>query len=110
MARLGEFEQAVLFSVLRLGDEASGVGIHDVLREQTGRRVSPGSIYTTLGRLEKRGFVRSREGSPIPGRMGRPPKYYELRPSGATALMEAYQETQRLADGLLDTLADLAGG
>lgn len=108
MGRLGEFEQAVLFSVLRLGREASGVAIHDVLREQTGRRVSPGSIYTTLGRLEKRGLVRSRGGSPIPGRMGRPPKYYELRPAGATALMDAYEETQRLADGLLETLSGLA--
>lgn len=108
MGRLGEFEQVVLFSVLRLGSEASGVAIHDVIREQTGRRVSPGAIYTTLGRLEERGLVRSSERSPVPGRMGRPPKYYELRPAGAKALMKAYEETQRLADGLLTTLAEMA--
>lgn len=110
MSRLGEFEQVVLFSVLRLGDEASGVAIHDVIREQTGRRVSPGAIYTTLGRLEDRGLVRSSEGLPIPGRMGRPPKYWKLRSSGAKALKAAYDETQRLADGLLTELTELADG
>ncbi len=110
MGHLGEFEQVVLFSVLRLGSEASGVAIHDVILEQTGRGVSPGAIYTTLGRLEGRGLVTSTAQSPVPGRMGRPPKYYELEPSGAKALMKAYDETQRLAEGLLPTLAELAGG
>jgi DNA-binding PadR family transcriptional regulator len=110
VGHLGEFEQVVLFSVLRLGAEASGVGIHDVILEQTGRRVSPGAIYTTLSRLEARGLVASTGRVPVPGRMGRPPKYYRLKPSGAKALMKAFGDTQRLAEGLLPILAELADG
>jgi len=108
MGQLGEFEQMVLFSVLRLGDEAYGLAIRDVIKEQTGRTVSSGAIYTTLGRLEERRLVRSNVGPSIPGRAGRPRKYYELSPSGAKALMAAYTTTQKLADGLVTALADLA--
>ena len=59
MSSLGEFEQLVLFAVLRLDEDASGVAIHDEIEARTGRDVSPGAIYTTLGRLEERGLVRS---------------------------------------------------
>ena len=109
MGRLGEFEQAVLFSVLRLDAEAYGVAIRDVIEEQTGRTVSSGAIYTTLSRLEDRGLVSSTSGSTAPGKMGRPRKYYALTETGARSLMDAYTTTQRLAEGLLSTLSDLAG-
>ena len=59
MSALGEFEQLVLFAVLRLDQDASGVAIHDEIEARTGREVSPGAIYTTLGRLEERGLVRA---------------------------------------------------
>jgi PadR family transcriptional regulator, regulatory protein PadR len=110
MGQLGEFEQMVLFSVLRLGDEAYGLAIRDVIKDQTGRTVSSGAIYTTLGRLEERRLIGSRVGSPVPGRSGRPRKFYTLTPSGAKALMGAYRTTQKLADGLLPILAELAEG
>ena len=110
MGQLGDFEQVVLFSMLRLGSEAYGLAIRDVIKSQTGRTVSPGAIYTTLGRLEERGLVASHVASPVRGRMGRPRKYYELNASGAKALMDAYSRTQKLADGLLPTLSDLAAG
>lgn len=110
MGQLGEFEQMVLFSVLRLGDEAYGLAIRDVIKDQTGRTVSSGAVYTTLGRLEERRLITSSVGSPMPGRAGRPRKYYELTRSGAKALMAAYTTTQQLADGLVTTLAALAEG
>jgi DNA-binding PadR family transcriptional regulator len=108
VGRLGEFEQVVLFSVLRLGDEAYGVAIRDVIAETTGRRVSSGAIYTTLSRLEDRGVVTSGVAESEPGQMGRPRKYYRLTKSGARALMDAYATTQKLAEGLLPDLSDLA--
>lgn len=110
MGQLGEFEQMVLFSVLRLGDDAYGLAIRDVIKEQTGRTVSSGAVYTTLGRLEERRLIDASVGSPVPGRPGRPRKYYSLTSSGAKALMAAYTTTQQLADGLITTLADLAEG
>ena len=99
MSSLGEFEQLVLFAVLRLGDEASGVAIHDEIEARTGRDVSPGAIYTTLGRLEARGLVAATVLAAATGRVGRPRKRYALRKPGARALREAYRGVQALADG-----------
>ena len=110
MSALGEFEQLVLFAVLRLGQDASGVAIHDEILARTGRDVSPGAIYTTLGRLEERGLVRSVVLAPATARVGRPRKQYELRPAGAKALRDAYANIQALAAGLLPKLSDLARG
>ena len=105
---LGEFEQLVLFAVLRL-DEASGIAIHDEIEARTGRDVSPGAIYTTLGRLEARGLVTSETRAAEPGRVGRPRKHYTLEPAGARALREAYAGLQAIAGaGVLGKLAEIA--
>ena len=109
MGNLGEFEQLVLFAVLRL-EEASGIAIHDEIEARTGRDVSPGAIYTTLGRLEDRGLVESIILAPEPGRVGRPRKHYTLRPAGARALRDAYADLQALAGGLLAKLGHIAKG
>lgn len=106
-AYLGEFEQLVLFAVLRLHDDASGVAIHDEIEARTGRSVSPGAIYTTLGRLEERRLVASVVCESV-GRVGRPRKHYTLRPAGARALRDAYHGLQALAGGLLSKLSALA--
>ena len=110
MSALGEFEQLVLFAVLRLDADASGVAIHDEILSRTGRDVSPGAIYTTLGRLEERGLVRAIVTAPTSAKVGRPRKHYELRPAGAKALREAYDTIQALAVGLLPKLSELAKG
>ena len=110
MGSLGEFEQLVLFAVLRLDQDASGVAIHDEILARTGRDVSPGAIYTTLGRLEERGLVRGIVVAAQAGRVGRPRKHYELRPAGARALRDAYANIQSLAVGLLPKLSELARG
>ena len=110
MGSLGEFEQLVLFAVLRLDEDASGVAIHDEIEKRTGRDVSPGAIYTTLGRLEERGFVTSVVTTPEHARVGRPRKHYTLRPAGAKALRESYESIQALAIGLLPRLSELARG
>jgi PadR family transcriptional regulator, regulatory protein PadR len=108
MSALGEFEQLVLFAVLRLDEGASGVAIRDEIQKRTGRDVSPGAIYTTLGRLEERGLVRSIVMAAESGRVGRPRKHYVLRPAGAKALRDAYESIQSLAVGLVPKLSDLA--
>ena len=110
MGYLGEFEQLILFSVLELGDEAYGVAIREHIEERTGRVVSSGAIYTTLGRLVARGLVCSRIGEPTAGRAGRPRKFYSMEPAGARALMDAYSTIQTMAGGLISRLANLAAG
>ena len=109
MSYLGAFEQLILFSVLQLEGEAFGVSIRENIEERTGRTVSIGAIYTTLGRLEERGLVRSRTEKPQ-GRTGRPRKYYRLSPEGARDLRESYATIQSMAGGLTSELDRLAEG
>lgn len=104
---LGEFEQLILFSLLHLDDDAYGVAIRESIEQRTGRAVSSGAIYTALGRLEERGLVTADAGAQTPG-PGRPRKYYTLTPSGARALMDAYETMQAMAGGLIPRLAKLA--
>jgi DNA-binding PadR family transcriptional regulator len=108
LSYLGAFEQLILFSVLQLEDGAYGVSIRENIEERTARTVSIGAIYTTLGRLEERGLVRSRTEEPR-GRTGRPRKYYHLSREGARDLRESYATIQSMAGGLTSELDRLAG-
>jgi len=110
MTHLGDFEQLIMFSVLELDGEASGVTIRELIEDRTRRVVSLGAIYTTLGRLEDRGLVSSSVGEPRPGHPGRPRKRYRLRVEGARALMDAYDALQAIAAGLIPRLTELAEG
>ena len=105
---LGEFEQLVLLAVLRLGDSAYGVQIRRAIEDKTGRDVAAGAIYTTLSRLEKRGFVSSRPGETIPERTGQRRRYYAVQPEGAAALYRSYSDVRRMAHGVLGDLESLA--
>ena len=68
VSALGEFEQVVLLSILRLGDDAYAVSVRDEIARCTGREVSRGSIYITLDRLETKGYLKSRLADPTPER------------------------------------------
>jgi PadR family transcriptional regulator, regulatory protein PadR len=97
---LGDFEQLVLLGVLRLGDEAYGAAIRQEIYGRSGRDVSINAVYTTLERLQAKGFVRSWVGEPTAQRGGRRRKFYALRPSGDAALRQAYRAFTAMAGGL----------
>jgi PadR family transcriptional regulator PadR len=99
-APLGDFEQLVLFGVMRLGDEAYGANIRQEIHARSGRDVSINAVYTTLDRLEAKGLLRSWTGEPTAQRGGRRRKFYALRPAGITALRHAYQALRSMAEGL----------
>lgn len=101
---LGDFEQLVLFGVLRLGDAAYGAAIRQEIHARSGRDVSINAVYTTLDRLESKGLLRSWVGEPTPQRGGRRRKFYALRPPGVTALRQAYRAFTAMADGLQNRL------
>jgi PadR family transcriptional regulator, regulatory protein PadR len=88
---LGDFEQLVLFGVLRLEDDAYGAAIRQEIHARSGRDVSINAVYTTLDRLESKGLLRSWVGAPTPERGGRRRKFYALRPAGVAALRQAYR-------------------
>lgn len=97
---LGEFEQLVLLAVVRLGSDAYGATIRREIERRTDRELSISAVYTTLQRLEQKGFVRTRMGEPLPERGGRRRKYVGLLPEGARALKAAYDAFAGMTAGL----------
>lgn len=88
---IGEFEEKLLMAVIKNGDDAYGTTIYKTL-EQWDRKANLGSIYTTLNRLEDKGWVESKEGEPTKIRGGRRKKYYTVTGSGVQELNEARQQ------------------
>ena len=106
---LGEFEQRILFALIRLGAGVHGVAIRNHLEERTGRAVSPGALYTALDRLEKRGFVTSRLGEPTPERGGKRKRLYTLQPAGERAVARLYESMRLMTQGMNARLRTLKG-
>jgi len=104
---LGEFEQLVLLALIRLGADAYGATILREIEERAQRSVSVGGMYTTLERLERKGYVRSSVGDPSPERGGRRKKFYTLLPAGRRALRHSLDAIRRLSDGLAEELETL---
>ena len=63
-AHLGDLEELVLLSVLRLGEDAHGGRVREQLIENANRSVSISTVYVTLMRLEEKGYVHSWKGEP----------------------------------------------
>jgi DNA-binding PadR family transcriptional regulator len=106
LAYLGEFEQLVLLAVLRLDDDAYGVTIARELEERAGRRVARGALYTTLDRLEDKGFLRWKlaPGADARGRV--PRRSYTVSGRGVAALKASQQVLRGMWQGLEDVLGD----
>ena len=84
-------------AVLRAIDEDHRYGL-DIIAA-TG--LATGTVYVTLGRLQKRGFVsNSWENQSVAEREGRPRRrYYRLTATGGTALQEAIESFDALTSG-----------
>jgi PadR family transcriptional regulator, regulatory protein PadR len=97
---LGEFEEIVLLAILRLKQDAYGVRIRQEIENETSRSTSIGSIYTTLERLEAKGYVKSQHGEVTPERGGRAKRYFKIQGAGAEALNQAMIDRTRMLDGV----------
>lgn len=97
---LGEFEQSLLLAIVHLGDHAYGVTIRQEIEERTGRDVAVGALYTSLSRLERKGYVRSEMSDPTPERGGRSKRHFTLKAAGAAALRQSRDRLDRMWKGL----------
>ncbi len=97
---LGEFEQTVMLSILRLGEDAYGVSIRREILLCAERNVSPGALYTTLDRLETKGNLTSHAGEATASRGGRAKRFYTLTKQGRERLAAAQHAFQRLLVGV----------
>jgi PadR family transcriptional regulator, regulatory protein PadR len=99
---LGEFEQVVLLAILRLAEQgAYGVSIRAEIALHTKRKPTPGAIYTTLERLERKGLVSSSVGEATPMRGGKAKRYYRVSARGMAALNRALSAFRSLSNGLV---------
>ena len=96
---LGNFEQAVLLSVLRLGEDAYGRAIFNEVQARLDRDVAAGAVHATLTRLEVKGLLTSSLGPGTEVRAGRPRRYYKLSPAGQRALKDARAAVNNLWRG-----------
>lgn len=97
---LGEFEQMVLLAILRTEDNAYAVPIRREIEVRAERRVSRGALYTTLERLEAKGFVESRMGDSTSERGGRSRRTYTVSAPGLAALENSRAAMASLWQGL----------
>jgi DNA-binding PadR family transcriptional regulator len=98
---LGEFEHVVLLAILRLAEHgAYGVSIREEIAKRTKRSPTPGAIYTTLDRLERKGFLSSSIGEATPIRGGKAKRYYRVSARGQAALNRALSAFQSLSKGV----------
>ena len=104
---LGEFEQVVLLSLLRLGNGTWGAAIRRDIQERIGRDLPVSVVYVTLQRMEKKGWVKSYVGEPTPERGGRRRRHYLIDTPGEHALGRSYRALVKMSEGLEARLAAL---
>jgi PadR family transcriptional regulator PadR len=97
---LGEVEQLVLLVILRLGEGAYAVPIREELHRH-GVDLSRGSVYVTLDRLERKGYVRSWFDDPTPEPGGKARRCFAIERHGVSALRTSQKLIRRLQAGTL---------
>ena len=103
---LGELEHLLLLAILQCGEDADTVSIRQVLAERSRRRIARGALYTSLDRLEAKGFVASRLGEPMAVRGGRARRYFAVTAAGIDALRHARAAVANLSQGLDSVLGN----
>ena len=101
---LGALELTILLTVARLGTDAYGLAVRRDVAARTGRDYSVGAVYTTLERLEGKGFVTSRTTAPLPTRGGRSRRQFRVTAAGQRALRQAERVARSVWAGVGITL------
>ena len=88
MKLLSRLDELLLNCILRLEENAYTFMIHEKLKEITGKKWAFGAIFTSIDRLEKKGYIKSYLGDETPERGGRRKRFYKLSRNGLEALAE----------------------
>lgn len=97
---IGEFEYVLIAAAVRLGDEAYGAAIRAEIASSTGRDCSLGALYTTLDRLEAKGFLKTWMGEATPQRGGRAKRMVRVTSKGIAAAKDFYDAVTRVSRGV----------
>ena len=91
---LGEFEHFVLLSILHLENNAYGVTLRQQLKESINRDVTLGALYSTIERLEKKGFITSKKGDTKPERGGKAKRLVNITAFGLKTLSDSKERLE----------------
>ena len=97
---LGEFEQMVLLAILQCGEDANALEIRRELERSAGRTVSKGGFYTTLDRMEGKGYLTWKARIVEGVRNGLPQRHFKVTPVGLERLRQSRQALKELSRGL----------
>jgi PadR family transcriptional regulator PadR len=97
---LGEFEQMVLLALLQTRSNAYGVSIRREIQDRTDRIVAIGAVYSALDRLERKGYVSSKDSDPQPVRGGRTKRIFKITRQGNEVLLHSRAMMAEMARGL----------
>jgi PadR family transcriptional regulator PadR len=97
---LGNFEQQVLLTILRLSGEAYSVPMVTEMKERSGREVSQAAVHITLCRLEEKGLVTSWMENADSTGTGRDRRWFKVEASGMELLRNARRTMDRFWEGL----------
>lgn len=100
MKLLTRAEELILLAIWRLDTNAYCVPILDQVQEVSDKKWTLGSIYITLHRLEKSGFVESELGIPTAERGGKSKRFYKVTPAGIEALKAIHKVEKAMWDGI----------
>lgn len=78
----GELEQIILLAVLRLDNQAYALDVLAELGTRAGRRVTRGTLYKTLDRLESKRFIEWDVEEAGPERGGHPRRRFRVTSAG----------------------------
>ena len=97
---LGSLEYIVLLALVHLGDDAYGLSVRREIEARTGRDISIGAVYSTLERLQAKGYVSSRTGDATPERGGRAKRHFRIEATGEQALRTSVAAIRQMSAGL----------
>ena len=92
--------------ILQCGETAFGLEVRAEIEESAGRQVSRGAFYTTLDRLEKKGYLEWEEATPTDRDRTAPLRRFKVTPVGLAALRASRRALQALWRGLDEILEE----
>jgi DNA-binding PadR family transcriptional regulator len=95
-------EEMLLTAISHLENNAYGVTIMAKIREISPKKIVFGTLYNSLDKLAKKGYVVATAGEPTPERGGRRKVYYTLTKKGKAALEKTKEFHQTLWEWISD--------
>jgi DNA-binding PadR family transcriptional regulator len=103
MKLLTKQEELLMLTVFRLNQRGTLADIRNHLLINTGRDWAFASLYLTLEKLVRKGFLSVELGEPMPIRGGRAIKSYSLTKDGISTLRKEKELKERMWAGFPDT-------